>query len=131
MTERYWDDELRDVRGRVIDTERDMWDEETGNFVVTRRGAVPIGPKLEQFADPTKAILVCVVWSKVEWKRHGFHAHICVQGTLQQRPDNPGQYRVLVEKAIYAYFSEDDVTAIMGKPKVHFKDGSHAIIYIE
>lgn len=128
---RYWDDELRDARGRVIDTEKDMWDEETGNFVVTRNGAVPIGPKLAQFADPTKDTLVSVVWSKVEWKRHGFHTHICVQGTLQPKPDDDGSYRVLVSRAIYAYFDEKDVTAVMGRPNAPFKDGSHAVIYVE
>ena len=129
MTDRYWDDELRDARGRPIDVNEDLFDDETGNYFVFREGG-RISLTLAKLVDPTKDTTVSVCWTKIPFRRHGFHAHVSVQGTLQRHPDFGERFRILVSQAIYAYFDEKDVVAIGGRPETRFKDGSHAVIYI-
>lgn len=125
----YWDDELRDSRGRVIDTGTDLQDEETGNYFVFRdNGSIP--STLRNLSDPTKDIVVAVVWTKIPFRRHGFHSTVSVQGNLQRHPDFGNKYRVLVAQAQYAYVDEKDVAAVGGRPITRFKDGSHAVIYL-
>ena len=104
-------------------------DDQDGNYVRTpAMGRIPA--TLVELSNPAKETIVSVVWSKMPMKRRGFHTHICVIGHLQQHPDRAQSYRVLIDRATYAYLHEDDVVAIMGRPNVPFKDGSHAVIYI-
>lgn len=128
-----WDDELRDARGQPVELQDDFVNEETGNYVVTvlHSGYEKLTRTLAGLADPTKDTVVAVCWSKVTWKRHGFHTHMNVQGQLQHHPELADKWRVLVGVAFYAYFDVHDVTAIMGRPNVPFKDGSHAVVYLE
>ena len=124
----YWDDELRDSRGRVIDPTEDLFDDDGNYFVFRDGGRVP--EMLAMLADPTKEIVVAVCWSKIPFRRHGFHSTVGIQGNLQRHPDHGHLFRVLVSQAIYAYIDEKDVTGIGGRPVSRFKDGSHAVIYI-
>ena len=132
----YWDDELRDAHGLPIKLLDDFVDEETGNYVVTvlHSGYEKLNRTLADLADPTKDTVVAVCWSKVTWTRHGFHTHMNVQGQLQHHPEDADKWRVLgklVGQEFYAYFDVHDVTAIMGRPNAPFKDGSHAVVYVE
>lgn len=126
--DRFWDDELRDARGQAIVTGRDLHDEETGNYFVFRYGG-EVPTALSKLADPTKDVVVSVVWSKVRLRRHGFHTQVSVQGNLQRHPDFSTKYRVMVSRSIYGYFDEADVVGIGGRPD-KFKDGSDAVIFI-
>jgi hypothetical protein len=55
---------------------------------------------------------VCVFYSVAGNDRNGFMTTVSVYGELEIHPDNDENYRVLVDKDIYAYFSLSDVGMI-------------------
>jgi len=55
---------------------------------------------------------VCVYFSVAGNDRNGFMTSISVYGELEIHPENDENYRVLIDKDTYAYFSLKDVGVI-------------------
>ena len=68
--------------------------------------------------------------------RNSFATQLSVEGTLQQHPEEPDAFRVVVSDGIYSYFKANDVeneiaiAELFGKPDHKTKTGCKAVLRI-
>lgn len=68
------------------------------------------------------------VWTGEAKARTNFDPSICVNGTLERKPDED-KFRVVVSEGCYCYFEPRNVIEVIVHP-AEFRDGSKAVIKI-